>query len=476
MPTLKEELYLRCPFPLQQIAVSLWGWWWYHRRFNTHMPIFVEELRAHEHWTADQFYAHQEMELNKIIEGARKSPYYADLFRQHGIERRLNPFEALSRIPILTKETLRTASRKLLTRSPPFRTIILGSSGTTGTPTEIYFTREFHAWWMSLTKARCHQWAGVFRNRRVMFGGRKICAFAKDSPPFWHFSPAENLAYASIYHLSDKFLKSYIEFLRNFRPDLVEGYPSALAIVARYAIEKNFFPAPAKAICTVSESFSDINRKMMEKAWQCKVFDRYTSVEGGLFVSQCEFGRYHVSPEAGIIEIVDSDGQPVKHGTPGQVVCTGLRNELQPLIRYNIGDVARWSIEQDCLCGRKMPILEAIEGRLDDLCYTPDGKQIGVAAFSLVFKGVSHIREAQVVQESLRQFTVYVVPAAGFAQETINSIQRNMYSHVGKLQVDVKCVSAIPRSPSGKFRPVFCKLSQAEKDRVAGAGSSGPYK
>jgi len=473
MSALTESLYLRCPFPLQRLGVSLYGWWWYHRRFNARFQMLVDELRARERWTAEQFRAYQEVELDKLLKCARKSPYYDDLFRRYAVEKRLNPFDALSRIPMLTKETLRTASRKLLTGSPPFRTKIFKSSGTTGTPTEIYYTPEFHSLEMALTEARCHHWAGLtYRNRRVMFGARKICAFDRVSPPFWHFSPAENLAYASIYHLSDKFVKSYIEFLRNFRPDLVEGYPSALAIIARYALQKNFLPAPAKAICTCSETLSDIAREMIEKAWQCKVFDRYGAVEGCLFVSQCEFGRYHVSPEAGIIEIVDSDGQPVKAGTPGQVVCTGLRNVLQPLVRYKIGDVARWSVEQDCLCGRKMLILEAIEGRFEDLCYTPDGRQM--LRFDTVFKGVSHIREAQVVQDSLEQFTVYVVPAAGFIQEAINVIQRNMYSHVGKLHIDVKCVDAIPRSPSGKFRAVVCKLTQAEKDRVVGAGFIGP--
>ncbi len=472
MSNLTEALYLRCPLPLQRLGVSLYGRWWYHRRFNSRFQMFVDELRAREGWTAEQFRTYQEVKLDKLLESARKSSYYGELFHRYGVNGRLTPFEALAKLPVLMKEVLRTTPRKLLTGAPPFRTKIFKSSGTTGTPTEIYYTPEFHSWEMALTEARCHQWAGLtFRDRRVMFGARKMCAFARNSPPFWHFSPAENLAYASIYHLSDKFLKSYIEFLRDFRPDLVEGYPSALAIIARYAIEENLLPAPAKAICTCSETLLDASRKMLEKAWQCKVFDRYGAVEGCLFVSQCKFGRYHVSPEAGIIEIVDSDGQHVKPGTPGQVVCTGLQNVLQPLIRYKIGDVARWSIEQDCLCGRKMPILEAIEGRVEDLCYTPDGRQM--LRFDAVFKGVSHIREAQVVQESLGQFTVYVVPAAGFTQEAINAIQRNMYLHVGNLQIDVKCVDAIPRSPSGKFRAVVCKLSQAEKDRVVSGGSSG---
>lgn len=471
MSTLKETIYFRSPLGVQRFLISVYGWWWYHRRFSSRFLRFVDDLTARERWTAEQFRAYQEERLDKLIECARNSSHYSELFKKYGVSRSLTPFEALSKMPLLMKESLQTAPRKLLTGAPPFRTVTFKSSGTTGTPVEIYFTPEFHSWNMALAEARCKHWAGVtYRDRRVMFGARKICAFEKDSPPFWHFSPAENLAYASIYHLSDKFLPSYIGFLREFRPDFIEGYPSALAIVAQYSLENNLSLPPAKAISTGSETLLDASRNMIEKAWQSKVFDRYGAVEGCMFVSQCEFGRYHVSPEAGIIEIVDSDGQPVKPGTPGQVVCTGFGNLLQPLIRYKIGDVARWSAEQDCSCGRKMPILEAIEGRVEDLCCTPDGRQM--LRFDAVFKGVSRIKEAQVVQDSLEHFTVYVVPAAGFAQEALNVIQRNMYSHVGKLQIDVKCVDVIPRSPSGKFRAVVCKLSQAEKDRVVGAGSS----
>jgi len=466
MSSLTETLFLKCPYSLQRIGIGVYGLWWYHRRFNSRFHQLVEELRVRERWTADQFNSYQERELSRLLERATESPYYHDVFKRYGVTSRIEPFLALKRIPILTKETLRTQSRRLLTSTPSFKTKVFRSSGTTGTPTAIYYTSEFHSWEMALTEARCHEWAGLtYRSRRVMFGARKVCAFDKESPPFWHFSPAENLAYASIYHLSEKFLPSYLEFLRNFKPDLIEGYPSALAIIARYAVERNFLPHPTKAVFTCSESLTDTARNVLERAWQCRVTDRYGAVEGCLFVSQCEFGSYHITPEAGIVEIVDAAGQPVRPGIPGEVVCTGLKNLLQPLIRYKIGDIARWSVDQNCPCGRNMPILEGIEGRIEDLCWTPDGRQM--LRFDSVFKGISDIKEAQVVQDSLEQFTVYVVPSAAFGQESIDTIRQNMYSHVGNLHINVKCINAIPRNSSGKFQAVVCKLSQAEKDRAS---------
>jgi phenylacetate-coenzyme A ligase PaaK-like adenylate-forming protein len=137
------------------------------------------------------------------------------------------------------------------------------------------------------------------------------------------------------------------------------------------------------------------------------------------------------------------------------------------LIRYRIGDVARWAIDQACGCGRQMPILEQIEGRVEDICHTADGREI--LRFDTVFKGVNNIREAQVVQEALDSFTVYVVPALGFSSNDIARIQDNMHLHVGKVRTFVKPVELISRSRSGKFRAVICKLSAEERARIRSA-------
>lgn len=339
------------------------------------------------------------------------------------------------------------------------------SSGTTGTPTEIYFTPEFHGLQTVVGEVRSLNWAGLtYRDRRVMFGVRKVCHFGQEQPPFWRFSPAENMAYASIYHLSPRFLASYMEFLRTYRPAVVMGYPSSLATVARYAEDSGDRPAPARAVITTAEVVTPAARRAIEAVWQCRVWDRYGAVEACVFASQCEHGRYHVSPEVGIVEILDATGRPVPPGVLGEVVCTGLQNTLQPLIRYRIGDVASWSREQECSCGRQMPILEAIEGRLEDLCYTADGREM--LRFDTVFKGVQGIREAQVVQEALDRFRVYVIPANGFGSDDIVRIQENMRLHVGAVRTDVRAVETIPRTPSGKFRAVVCELSAVERRRL----------
>jgi phenylacetate-CoA ligase len=463
MPNLIEALYANSPIWAQQVMVSTYGWWWFRRRFSKHFIKLVDEYKSRDSWTKEQFRDHQLMLLEELLSASRASPYYRQVFLEAGITSETPPMEALVRLPLLTRETLRTRSKDLLTANPlPGGAIVRKSSGTTSSPTEIYFTRESYAAEMAVAEARNLNWAGVnYRDRRVIFGVRKVCRFAQDHPPFWRFSHAGDMAYASIYHLSPKYLPHYLAFLRKYRPPIIMGYPGALHIVARYALENKDLPAPAKAVLTTSETVTDQIRETVEAAWQCRIHDRYYCVENAFFASECQYGRYHVSPDVGIIEIVDADGKHCPPGVIGDVICTGLSNRLQPLIRYRIGDVASWAIDQDCLCGRNMPILESIENRFEDICYTADGRR--VIRFDTVFSDVDNIREAQIAQERFKVFTVFVVPGIGFNNQDIEKIKRNMRLHVGDVRTYVEVVHSIARSNSGQIRAVVCNLPAVER-------------
>jgi phenylacetate-coenzyme A ligase PaaK-like adenylate-forming protein len=463
MANLIEHLYSNSPIWAQQVMVSTYGWWWYRRRFSDRFIQLVAEYKSRDNWTKEQFLNLQSLLLSRLFDAAWESPYYRQTFLETGIDRHLPPLEALARLPILSRETLRTRSKDLLTVSPlPNGTIVRRSSGNTCSPTELYFTRESYAAEMAVPEVRNLNWAGVnYRDRRVIFGGRKVCRFKQNHPPFWRFSPAGDMAYASIYHLSAKYLPHYLTFLRKYRPPIIMGNPSALNIVARYALDNRDMPAPAMAVLTTSETVTSQIREAIEMAWQCQLYDRYDSMENAFFASECQYGRYHVSPEVGIIEIVDDSGKQCPPGQIGHVICTGLGNRLQPLLRYHTGDAASWAVDQNCRCGRNMPILESIENRFEEVCYTADGRS--VIRFDSVFNDVDNIREAQIAQERLKVFTVFVVPGLGFNSQDIEKIKRNMRLHVGDVRTYVEVVHSLARSSTGKFRAVVCNLPTDER-------------
>ena len=88
----------------------------------------------------------------------------------------------------------------------------------------------------------------------------------------------------------------------------------------------------------------------------------------------------HISPDAGIIEVLDENLKPVGFNKVGKVYCTGLLNYDQPLIRYAIGDEIILSDEK-CNCNRNMPVVKEIIGRIEDVVYSNDGTQFSIILF-----------------------------------------------------------------------------------------------
>src|SRR5579872_259574 len=154
-------------------------------------------------------------------------------------------------------------------------------------------------------------------------------------------------------------------------------------------------------------------------------------------------------------------GLSVPAGTPGSVFATGLLNHIQPLIRYQVGDAATWAHER-CPCGRdQLPVLEAVQGRLEDIVVGPDGREM--VRFDHLFRNLPRIIEAQVIQEAINRLRVKVVATDGFGQEEETAIRQRTLQRLGQVEVSVERVAEIPRNNRGKFRSVISLLPEADK-------------
>lgn len=183
------------------------GFWRYKRRFNKYFHKFVTELKNHENWEVDDFIKYQNSKLKSILNVAKNSPYYNKILSENNFQKYKElPLCHLKTILLLPKEILRKYSKELSTEKKDRKSaIVFKTSGTKGTPTDIYYTKEFHAFELAVPEARNFNWAGLnYKNKRVMIGVRKVCNYFQSKPPFWRYSPAENMAYTSIYHLSEK--------------------------------------------------------------------------------------------------------------------------------------------------------------------------------------------------------------------------------------------------------------------------------
>ena len=212
--------------------------------------------------------------------------------------------------------------------------------------------------------------------------------------------------------LSPRNLPAYLDALERFQPVIIDGYPSAIHIVADYILHGksgDLRQWGTRAILVSAETVFPHQRAGIEAAFRAKLYNQYASSEGAPFVSECAHGRLHVHTDSGLVEILDSSGAPAPPGQVGQMVVTSFTTHVIPMLRFAMGDAA---IPSDagarCECGLRFPVLEAIVGRVDDILCTPDRGFVG--RMDTVFKGVpSTILEAQIVQTSAETIVLRIV-------------------------------------------------------------------
>lgn len=197
-------------------------------------------------------------------------------------------------------------------------------------------------------------------------------------------------------------------------------------------------------------------RQTMQEAYKCRVYEEYSTVENALFASECEHGRLHVSPDVSVLEILRPDGSACLPGEEGEVVTTCLSRTFQPLIRFRLGDMAMWD-DEPCPCGRSMPVIKEVLGRVEDVVVGPDGRQM--VRFHGVFVDQPHIQEGQIVQEALDRILVRVVPTPAFDERDVEVVVRRIRQRLGDtVQVRVERVESIPRTSAGKFKAVISRI------------------
>jgi phenylacetate-CoA ligase len=275
--------------------------------------------------------------------------------------------------------------------------------------------------------------------------------------PFYRFNVFEKQVYFSPFHLRPDTASFYLRALEKHRTRWMTGYAVSYYLLAKFILEQGLdVPPGIKAIITTSEKLLPEMRETMENAFHCRVFEEYSSVENALFASECEQGKLHVSPDVAIVEILRPDGNPCLPGEAGEVVATSLMRTYQPFIRFRLGDMAMWE-KEECPCGRQMPVIKEVIGRIEDVVVGPDGRQM--VRFHGVFINQPNVREGQIIQESLELIRVKVVPTKDFYSKDVQDIIHRVHQRLGdKVRVEVEPVTEIPRTKAGKFQAVISKI------------------
>lgn len=246
--------------------------------------------------------------------------------------------------------------------------------------------------------------------------------------------------------------------LRKSAPYLASR-PKLLQSLALSA-ERSKTPLKLDVVTTFGTGTTDDERDDLRRIFGAKVFSLYSSGEGHKMACTCETGHhYHINSELVYLEILDDDGKPCGIGQPGRVIITPIYNTAQPLIRYEQGDIAIRG--PACSCGKQLPVLQEISGRLMHLFRFPDGQTIAPSLPTKEFVVNFGVKTWQLVQTGPLEVELrYVATDPNFVPNksyALDVIRRRLRPD---LQVAFVALAETPLTPAGKFILYKSELAQ----------------
>lgn len=316
----------------------------------------------------DSLAALQTERLRRSVGIALASPFYGQRLGALGLSAQdFNSPDDIRKLPFTTKEDLRAGYPDGFLCQPRDAFVRLHvSSGTTGSPTAIYYTAKDIASWAQLV-ARCMHAVGlrrgdVFQNMSgygLFTGGLGI-----------HYG-SEQLGCLTVPAGAGN-SKRQLKLLRDFKVDGVHIIPSYAMHFGQFLRQEGVDPAELgwRFALIGAEPHSERTRRRIEELLGLKAFNSYglTEMNGPGVAFECEAqAGMHLWEDAYVAEIVDPvSGEPLPDGEVGELVMTTLCRDGMPLLRYRTRDLTRF-IPGDCACGRTHRRIDRITGRTDDM-------------------------------------------------------------------------------------------------------------
>jgi phenylacetate-CoA ligase len=410
----------------------------------------------------DALHALQTHGLRRLIDHAYKYvPFYRERFDNAGVVPSdiLLP-EDLAKLPILRRADLQGRNDRVAINSTTY--IARQTSGTTGEPLMFGFELDSEHWRHAL-RLRAYEWAG-FRpgDKAIHFWGARY-----PTPPPWRTRAKQALDrrmhrehHVPCDVMSEEKLAETVRLIRDVQPQVLVCYAQAGAELARYINRNDLRTWTSLPVISGAEQLLPRDRADLEAAFGPRVFDTYGCREVMLIGAECEAHRgFHLSMENLIVEIIVTENgvqRPAKEGETGEVVITDLHNLAMPFIRYANGDIATAGSSDRCTCGRTLPRIESVQGRLSETLRDGHGSAVSGLAISYLFFDVSsEIRQFQAIQHKDHSVSINVVPIRALDHAQLETIKQNGMQLLRGVPVQVNVVPDLPRSPAGKHRLVI---------------------
>lgn len=374
-----------------------------------------------------------------LVYAKKHVPYYTNIFNDCNFKpENMKSFEDMKKIPILTKEKVIEAGDKLYSDEDiQYYTAYTG--GSSGKALKCLLEKD------SYYKERA-----FFSHFLEPLGynpgkSRSITFMGHNKGKKYYFSPVKGDIAISPFRLfkEDEFEDIYKLFVE-YRPEFINGYASAIVYFARQC-KKYDKKIQLKGCVFTSENWSKEDAELVEESFDCKVVSTYGHTERAVFAAivdgNCVFDRLY-----GYTELIPTD-LPNEY----QIACTGFISRKMPLIRYVTDDVIR--VTDD---GK----YELIGHRKSDVHLVGKNKMpIFKGALTIHMEETQKIKAYQYVQNEMGKAELHIVQDEVLTEKELESIRKyiNIRSE-GLLDIKIKIVSEIKRTPRGKYIWAICNI------------------
>jgi phenylacetate-CoA ligase len=374
--------------------------------------------------------------------------------------RALSP--SLNEFFLQTRDILRDKKTSLLSDAVPTSQFVANATGgSTGKPTHYYQDRTYLQYNAALA-LRNLLWTGwEYGEPRVKIWGSSFDVKRQDDLRGRVTNWLNNLSIFPAFDMRPETMQDWYQKIREIRPTIIEGYVNSLMVFARFLNDNNL-PAGdlgLKGIITAAETLQPEQRLLLEKTFNCRVFNRYGSREMGCIAHECSHGRMHINEDWVNVEITDDLGRTLPDGELGQIIITHYFNRAMPFIRYAIEDVGAYPQQPEpCSCGLPFRYLERLEGRIQDLIALPNGGFLTGLFFPHLFKEYD-VMQYQIIQDVINHLRIFVKVGSKFTDESRKSMDRRLSKYLPGMDIEIFQVTDFPTNPSGKFRSAISHVT-----------------
>lgn len=417
-------------------------------------------------WPAGRLERLQRWRLQRILRHAQDSvPFYREAMAERGL--RPEDFRSvgdLERLPLVQSHDVRHDLERFTSpRVPPAERVAIHSSGSAArhSTTLVYWD----------SRSILARLAIAERDRAILarlsgrgLGQRQVfllpdASVSLELRTWWDARIVRSERLADRLFLSPLLpMEEVVQCLAEVRPHVVFSYGSYAELFFRQARDRGLQVAGPRVWMYGGDMLTPDGRRLIEEEFGIPVYSTYQAAETGRLGFECEARTgFHLNVDLCPIRIIDAEGRALPPGETGEIVASNLQNRATVLLNYRLGDLGALA-PAACPCGRTLPLLDRLEGRVSEVVTLGDGRTVTTVVLLVVLKPVLNrgALQTRILHPEPGRLLVRVVPIAGldgaaFRRDLIAEARTGLGPETA---VDVELVDELPPTAAGKARRV----------------------